>query len=93
MAAPGGTATIANEYTVDNEISGGIEMRFSNEPSGPWSDWEPFSSAKQWLMNCEVGTTCTVYAQFKDAAGNESLVTKDDIRFSRDTYLPIIYSP
>ena len=90
MPAPGGTATIANEYTVDNVISGGIEMRFSNELSGPWSAWEPFSSAKQWLMDCEVGTTCTVYAQFKDAAGNESLVTKDDIRYTK-TYLPIVF--
>ncbi len=92
MPAPGGTATIANEYTADNEVSDGIKMRFSNGESGPWSDWEPFSSSKRWMMDCYTGEVCIVYAQFKDAAGNESLIVNDDILYTGYRIeMPIIF--
>ncbi|MCA9981259.1 MAG: hypothetical protein KDD89_10500 [Anaerolineales bacterium] len=91
MAAPGGTSTAGNEWTSANEVSGDIQMRFANEIAGPWTAWEPYASARPWNLDCTTGEMCAVYAQFRDGAGNESLVISDDILLTGTTlYLPAI---
>ena len=92
LPSPGGAASVANEWTGDNEVSGAIKMRFSNDISGPWSDWEPLSSSKQWTLDCAVSSICFVYGQFKDAAENESLIVFDDI-LRPGIFMPISFSP
>ncbi len=52
-------------------------MRFSNDGSS-WSSWEPYASTKSWTLTSKNGTK-TVYAQFKDAAGNVSGVARDSV--------------
>ena len=51
-------------------------MSFSND-GFQWSDPEPYSTAKLWTLTPEEGTK-TVYAQFRDAAGNWMAVPAED---------------
>ena len=74
-----------------NSVSGGVQVRFSNDPSMAGAQYEPISSPKSWTLACQSGETCTVYAQFIDAAGNESLIIHDSaILAQRNVYLPLI---
>jgi len=59
-------------------------MRFSNDGSS-WSSWEPYSSTKSWTLSSKNGTK-TVYAQFRDAAGNVSASARDSVML--DTSAP-----
>jgi hypothetical protein len=45
-----------------------LQMRFSNDNS-VWSDWESYAASKSWDLTSGDGLK-TVYAQFRDAAGN-----------------------
>ena len=91
LAAPGGSITAANDWTSLNDVSGDIQMRFANEMAGPWTAWEPYVAARPWVLTCQRGQTCPIYGQFRDAAGNESLVISDDIFITGTTlYLPIV---
>ena len=62
------------------QASGNVEMRFANTEEGvSAAAWEPLSSTKAWILECENGEECTVFAQFRDAAGNESLIIDQQI--------------
>lgn len=62
----------------DSEGGSGVEsMRFSNDGTN-WSEWEPYATTKSWTLARGKGTR-TVYADFRDGAGN-SVVDKDTIR-------------
>ena len=84
-----GGARITNKSTVrltlsaqDPDPGSSVEsMRFSNNGTN-WSGWEPYAASKAWTLRRGVGTR-TVYAQYKDRAGNESAVVKDAIRRTR----------
>jgi alpha-tubulin suppressor-like RCC1 family protein len=79
---PTGTVTInEGEYTknatvtltlsaADTGGSGLTEMRFSNNGSD-WSDWETYGTSKAWTLTEGDGAK-TVYAQYRDNAGNIS---------------------
>ena len=56
----------------------GISMRFSNNGSD-WSNWEDFAPDKAWNLAHGSDGVKTVYARFKDAAGNISAIVKDTI--------------
>jgi hypothetical protein len=59
--------------------------------AGPWTAWEPYAVTRPWLLTCTLGQTCTVYGQFRDGAGNESLVISDDVVYAGlRLYLPMI---
>ena len=66
-----------NNLGATDLLSGLTQMRFSNNPGGPWSSPEPFSSTKtdwdlsQYGGNSNAGPK-TVYVQYGDAAGNWS---------------------
>jgi hypothetical protein len=74
--------------------SGDVQMRFSNTQGGIGaSPWEPLLSTKEWMLDCADGTVCTVYGQFRDGAGNESLVIDQQILLQfgeSQIYLPIV---
>ena len=73
--------------------SGNVEMRFSNTLEGiDAAPWEPLSSPVNWRLGCASGTVCTVYGQFRDGAGNESLVIDQKILLQSKIYLPIVIS-
>jgi len=81
-----------------NAVSGGVQMRISNSEEMSGAVWEPVTPTKNWTLACEPGDTCTVYAQFKDAAENVSLLISDTIELDvnaggeagGELYLPLI---
>lgn len=95
-AAQGSAAHQSDVYSiVFNEISGNIQMRFSNTQDMSGAVWEPLATSKAWTLDCEPGELCTVYAQFKDGAENESLIIYDTIVLETPTssnqlFLPVV---
>jgi hypothetical protein len=77
--AQGANAHMTDLLSFQNQVSGGIEMRISNDPSMAGAEWEPFAQTKEWTLACNDGEMCVVYAQFRDAAGNETLIISDNI--------------
>ena len=80
-----------------NEVSGNIQMRFSNTQDMSSAAWEPLAPTKPWTLDCAAGQMCTVYAQFKDGAENESLIVFDTIlleevagNLSNQLFLPVV---
>ena len=67
-------------------------MRFSEDQTTLDSvPWEPLSDEKPWMLGCRRGEACVVFGQFKDGAGNESLVVTDQILLEgMDLYMPLI---
>ncbi|WP_298037211.1 fibronectin type III domain-containing protein [uncultured Desulfuromonas sp.] len=51
-----------------DDSGGAIDMRFSNDGS-TWSAWQAYAAGKSWTLSAGLGTK-TVYAQFRDGAGN-----------------------
>lgn len=66
--------------------SGLASMRFKNDGAG-WSAWMPYTTSKSWTLRNANGTR-TVYAQYKDKAGNVSTTALD--RIVLDTVKPRI---
>jgi hypothetical protein len=87
----GASGAVSNRWTrALNEISGDIEMRISNDASFAGVPWEPYSFNKDWILGDSDSDTYQVYAQFRDAAGNNSIVVWDQIRYGNKVYLPIV---
>ena len=53
--------------------SGVGQMRFRNENTQTWSDWQPYATSRQWQLSSGDGTK-TVFVEYKDnaTAGNVS---------------------
>jgi PKD repeat protein len=83
----------------DEGGSGVYEMRFSNDAQS-WSPWEPIAELRQgWDLSQFGGEDSpgvkTVYAQFKDQAGNVSTTVSDTIVFqpSLEPHASFVFSP
>ena len=63
-------------------------MRISNSKNLRWSEWEPYQTIKNWILNNEIDGLKKVYIQFKDDANNLSDIVYDDIIL--DTHPPEI---
>ena len=97
---PSGTVTINGGATVTNttavtlalsatDNSGSVaQMQFSND-GATYSTPETYATTKAWMLTSGDGTK-TVYAKFKDAAGNTSNAATDTITL--DTLKPVISS-
>lgn len=92
MTAPTGTVIINGgaAYTNNKDValvltasdgtgSGVTDMRFSNDGTN-WLNWEAFAASKAWSLTTGDGSK-TVYAQFRDTAGNVSATASDTIVF------------
>jgi hypothetical protein len=89
-AAESANAHLGNRYFDQfNEVSGGIQMRISNDASMAGAVWEPLQAEKPWTLAPGPGIVYRVYVQFRDAAGNESFIVFDDILL-HERYLPLI---
>ena len=90
-----GAAQGANAHQTDrlsllyNTVSANVEMRISNRHDLADATWEPLTQFKPWTLDCSPGETCRVYAQFRDAALNESLIVYDDILLEQN----VLYFP
>ncbi|MCP4361459.1 MAG: fibronectin type III domain-containing protein, partial [Chloroflexi bacterium] len=92
-----GAAESANAHQTDmlsmlvNDVSGNVEMRIANSPDMSGATWQTLAAEAPWTLTCKGLTLCPVYIQFRDGAGNESLVIYDDIFLDvLDLYLPVI---
>lgn len=74
-----------------NAVSAAIEMRISNNSSFIGAAWEPMAQEKAWTLADSSPGVRVVYAQFRDGAGNESLVVYDTILYKPFiNYIPVI---
>lgn len=69
------TVNLALSATDPLPGSGVGHMRFRNENTETWSEWEPYATSRQWLLSEGEGAK-TVHVQFRDNAGN---VSQNDI--------------
>ncbi len=66
------------------KASGASEMMISNTPDFKNAKWEKYATEKKsWQLTIQ-GTKATVYAKFRDKAGNESETAQDDILVDLD---------
>ncbi len=68
-----------------DDNSGIAEMQFSLFPGFAGAEWEPFSALKPWTPEGDDGVK-TLFARFKDSAGNVS--SSSDTSFVLDTQAP-----
>ena len=60
-------ADITLTLSATDATSGIAQMRFSND-NATWSDWEPYATSQNWMLQSGDGQK-TVFAQFMDNAG------------------------
>ncbi len=92
LSAPFGSVTINNgdPATTNQNVSlqlvaadnsGTVtSMRFANDTTNTWSDWENYGTTKSWVLSAGSGQK-TVFAQFRDGGGNVSTNAFDTITF------------
>lgn len=84
----GGLAALSTQPI--NVVSAGIEMRISNDPTFAGAVWQPLAPIASWQLASGGSQVKRVYLQFRDAAGNESMVVYDDIIYNFTIFLPIV---
>lgn len=72
-----GTANVTVNLTAQDDVSGVADMLISNSAGFACAVWQPFKATQSWFV--PTGATTTVYAQFRDNAGNVSAVVEDMI--------------
>lgn len=85
---PNTTVTLTLEVSDPAPSAGVATMRLSND-GVVWSEWGPYTATKPWTLLPDDGNK-TVYAQFRDHAGNESAIVQDSITL---VGLPIVDPP
>lgn len=69
--------TVELSLSSSDGLSGVADMRFSNTGTS-WSTWESYASSRHWTLTSGDGTK-TVYVQYRDGAGNNSISYIDTI--------------
>ncbi len=87
-ATTSGAAVMLNVSATDPApASGVVQMRFSNDGKA-FSVYQPYAATAAWTLSATEGAK-TVYAQFRDADGNQSAVVSDTIKLKvPDTIAP-----
>ncbi len=81
----GAAVTSDQAVSLNNDVTGSLDMRFSNNQA-LWSDWLTFASDYPWILTSGDGTK-TVFAEYRDEAGN--ILAVDD-QIDLDTTAPEI---
>jgi carboxypeptidase family protein/fibronectin type III domain protein len=81
-----GTPVVTAALAVTDANDGGgakpnLQMRLSSDPGFAGASWQPFAAAISFALPGADGPK-TVWAQFRDAAGNESLATSASIQLA-----------
>ncbi len=72
--------TITANLTATDDV-GVAQVRFANE-DGTWAGWQTWAASKQWKLTDGYGAKL-VYAQVRDAVGNESAVLNARTSFAK----------
>jgi len=59
--------------------SGVASMRVKNA-GGAWKAWQPYATSRWWMLSGKAGKK-VVYVQYRDGAGNVSVMAKDSISY------------
>ena len=90
MAYPS-SGSLAGQALRDlNVVSGGVQMRVSNDPSFAGASWQALTDTLNWQLAAGEPMVKRVYIQFRDAALNESLVVSAEIQYYPQLYLPVV---
>jgi hypothetical protein len=89
IASPSGGSLSGAAARLFNMVSGITEMRISSDPSFTGAAWKPFEESVVWQLPGAGAPVKVVYVQFRDAAGNESIVVYDEIFYIAGIYLPL----
>jgi len=73
--------TASRAVTLTLSADGASEMKVSNDPGLSGASWQPFVTSLGWGLT-EGDEDKTVYARYRDAAGNESVVVQDSIEMN-----------
>ncbi len=80
------TNNAQKKVTLDFSVRDAVKMTISNspiqDPTSPTVTWEDYKPEKDWILDGEDGVK-TVYAVFKDEAGNYSALYSDKIILDR----------
>jgi len=91
VAVQGGAAYATSPTVTLNlaasDDSGTVEGMCFSDDGSTWSDWQDYGSTAQWTLPGPDGPK-TVWARFRDRAGNVSVLVSDDIIL--DTTFPTI---
>jgi hypothetical protein len=88
LTLPGETTTqVVTARLVATDGVGVAQVRFANE-DGNWTAWKAWAADQQWTLSAGFGAKL-VYAQVRDAAGNESLVLTAKSSFVKTAAGPV----
>ncbi len=75
------TRAVALDLTAtDPTPSSGLDSMRLKNAGGSWTAWQPYAASKDWKLTRGAGKK-TVYAQYRDAAGNVSAKASDSITY------------
>ena len=90
-SADDNTATNQSYVSINSSVTdtNSLTMRFKNESGGTWTSWENYNPVKSdwYLYNYNTDGNKTVYAEYKDAAGN---VTSRNHSIILDKTVPVV---
>jgi hypothetical protein len=86
LPAESTTQTVTASLAATDAV-GVAQVRFANE-DGNWTAWQAWGATKQWSLTAGYGAKL-VYAQVRDAAGNESLVLTAKSSFVKTVAGPV----
>lgn len=75
-----GAPNVTVQLSAQDDVSGVAEMMISNDAGFPCAAWQPFTAVQLWYVPPTVKTT--VYAKFRDYAGNISTTVQDSIQLT-----------
>ncbi|MDX1665380.1 MAG: VWA domain-containing protein, partial [Candidatus Promineifilaceae bacterium] len=95
LAPEARAALLGPRHGEEGAATGVAEMRIAEDPAAFHDEeagWREFQRDVRWeLRRCSVGETCAVYVQFRDEAGNLSIIVSDEILLERlRLLLPVI---
>jgi hypothetical protein len=83
----GETSTVTLWIEAWDDNSGVAEMRVGESPALEESSWQTYTNVLDWVLTGDV-----VYAQFRDNAGNRSIIYASDGShiYTEKIYLPLV---
>lgn len=83
----GETSTVTLWLEAWDDNSGVVEVRVGESPTLEGASWQPYTSTLEWTLTGDV-----VYAQFRDNAGNPSIIYSSDGShiYTEKIYLPLV---
>jgi hypothetical protein len=83
------SSSVTLTMSAEDSLAGVSEMMLSEDEDFSSVDWEAFAASKGWTLAATDGGK-TVYAKYRDAAGNESVAVSDEIILDTQTEVSLL---